>query len=257
MMGKNTVIGTRTPGKYMEDDGKSGIQDPEEYIHPSVRIRYLYNGLGLDDADEWECAALTKNGYKLQKSAGPPQLEDPYPKGPIASTYETLSGKVSSVYGGHTVDTQSHESHTLVVHQMPFEADLHPLDQPQNNWVWTQGTGNGKLTLPEERIGMWERLFININHKMVERQNREAVKPTQSQKRTLRERIFDKYYVMKGAAGKRLSGIIGRLLGSSAKLKPLDHPQKYGYHDLVSWQRGDVTKARQRNTWESQETGAS
>ncbi|OHW97343.1 peptidoglycan binding domain-containing protein [Colletotrichum incanum] len=258
LKGENTVLGTRTPGNYKEDDGKFPIKNPNEFIHPSVRIRYVYDGLGLDDAGEWECAALTKNGYKLQKSAQPAQLEDPYPKNPIASTYETLSGKVSSVHGGHTVDIESHKDHTLVVHQMPFEADLYPLDQTKNSWVWTQGDGNGIKTLPEERIGMWERLFIDINHRMVQRQKeekmaREALNVNKPQSRTLRQWYYDGVNSVKATAGQILSRTIGRLFGPPVKDKPQGHPPKFGYHDFVSWQRGDVTKPRRRNPRENPE----
>ncbi|WQF83996.1 Putative Tle1 phospholipase, alpha/Beta hydrolase [Colletotrichum destructivum] len=258
LTGGNPVLGTRTPGKYKEDNGKSLIVDPTELIHPSVRIRYLYDGLGLNDEGEWECAALTKNGFKLEKSAQPPRLEDPYPKSPIASTYETLSGKVSSVHGGHTVDSGSHEGHTLVIHQVPFEAELCLLDQAKNNWVWTQGKGKDKKTLPEERIGMWERLFIDINHRMVLRQQREKAerdKMAANQKQTWKQWLTDKQHTAKGAAGQVLSGTIGRFLGPPAKYKPKDYPKKFGYHDFVSWQSGDVTRTRQRNPWENHEIG--
>ncbi|GJC89631.1 hypothetical protein ColLi_12469 [Colletotrichum liriopes] len=251
LKGENTILGTRTPGKYKEDDGQLLIKDPNELIHPSVRIRYLYDGLSLDDK-EWVQASEERKT---------PQLEDPYPKNPIASTYETLSGKVSSVHGGHTVDIESHKDHTLVVHQMPFEADLYPLEQTNNSWFWTQGTTDGKRTLPEERIGMWERLFIHINHQMVQRQReektaREALNVNKPQRRTLRQRLSDRVNSVKAAAGRTLSRTIGKFLGSSAKHKPLDYPAKFGYHDFVSWQRGDVTKPRRRNRRENTGVGA-
>ncbi|OHE98283.1 hypothetical protein CORC01_06480 [Colletotrichum orchidophilum] len=264
LKGENTVLGTRTPGLYKTDDGKSRLVNPNQLVHPSVRIRYLYDGKGLDDVGEWECAALTKNGFRLEKSTGPLQIEDPYPKHPIASTYETLTGTVSSVHGGHTVDLESHKGHTLVVHQVPFESDLCLLEQAENHWVWTRDDAReGARTLREERIGMWERLFIDINHKLVLRQEREereraeikAKKP--KEKRSWRQWLTDKAESAKGAAGKVLNNtVVGRFLGPSAKLKPLDYPRDFGYHDFISWQRGDVTKTRQRNPWESRKIGA-
>ncbi|KAK2036447.1 hypothetical protein LZ31DRAFT_615684 [Colletotrichum somersetense] len=252
---ENTVLGTRTPGNYKEDDGKTLITSPNEFIHPSVRIRYLYKGLGLDDEGEWDCKALTKNGYTLEK-AELPDLGDSYPKDPIASTYETLSGKVSSVHGGHELDTQLHKDHTLVVHQMPFEKDLFPLDQAKNHWVWTPNTGNGKKTIREERIGMWERLFIDINHKMLQTQKRDekAAKTGSSSDKSknfsFRRLVSDGYQFAKGRAGQILSSAVDGLLGSSRKPPlPPDYPQKHGYHDIISWQRGDMTKPRTNNPW--------
>ncbi|KAK2031155.1 hypothetical protein LX32DRAFT_557573 [Colletotrichum zoysiae] len=259
LKGENTVLGTRTPGNYKEDDGKTLITSPNEFIHPSVRIRYLYKGLGLDDEGEWDCAALTKNGYTLEKRTELPDLGDSYPKDPIASTYETLSGKVSSVHGGHALDTQSHKDHTLVVHQMPFEKDLCLLDQAQNHWVWTRNTGNGKKTIREERIGMWERLFIDINHKMLQTRKRDekAAKTGsssgQSKKFSLTRLVSDGYQFAKGRAGKILSSAVDGLLGSSKKPMPLGYPRDHGYHDLISWQRGDMTKTRTKNPWQSAE----
>ncbi|KAK1589811.1 uncharacterized protein LY79DRAFT_517073 [Colletotrichum navitas] len=254
---ENTVLGTRTPGNYKEDDKKTLIKDPNEFIHPSVRIRYLYKGLGLDDEDEWECAALTKNGYTLEKSTEPPKLGDQYLRDPIASTYETLSGKVSSVHGGHALETQSHKDHTLVVHQMPFERDLCLLDQAKNQWVWTKDVGDGKKTIQEERIGMWERLFIDINHKMVQRQKSDekaaktAPSSGQSKKFSLKRLFYDGYQFAKGRAGKMLNRAFDGLLGPSVKPMPraLDYPQKHGYHDMISWQLGDTTKTRPKNPW--------
>ncbi|KAK1978305.1 hypothetical protein LZ30DRAFT_729243 [Colletotrichum cereale] len=245
----NTILGTRTPGNYKEDGGKSLITSPNEFIHPSVRIRYLYNGLGLDDEGEWDCPALIGNGFTLEKSDEPPEPENSYPNGPIASTYETLSGKVSSVHVGHSLDTQSHKDHTLVVHQMPFEKDLCLLDQAKNYWVWTaKDTGNGKKTIREERIGMWERFFINVNHRMVQARQRDekaakASSSGQSKKWSLRGLVYDRYRSAKGLAGKILSGAVDNLLGSKKKPKPLVS-EEFGYHDMVSWQRGAMTKPR-------------
>ncbi|KXH54053.1 hypothetical protein CSAL01_01959 [Colletotrichum salicis] len=259
LKGENTVLGTRTPGLYRTDDGKSRLVSPNQLVHPSVRIRYLYDGAGLDDAGEWECAALTKNGFKLKKSTAPPKVDDPYPKTPIASTYETLAGTVSSVHGGYTMDLESHKDHTLVVHQVPFEADLCLLEQAENHWIWTRDSDDkreGSRTLHEERIGMWERLFIDINHKMFLRQESEERKRAKTkaekpkEKQSWRQWFTEKANQAKGAAGHALNNtVVGRILGPSAKLKPLGYPRYFGYHDLISWQRGDVRQTRQRNPW--------
>ncbi|KAK1845285.1 hypothetical protein CCHR01_12088 [Colletotrichum chrysophilum] len=247
--GGNTVAGTRTPGSYMEDGRKDVIQEPNELIHPSVRIRYLYDGLGLDDNGDWECSALTKNGYKLQKSSVPLQVEDPHHKDFIASTYETLSGTVASVHGGMPIDPNT--DHKLVLHQLPFESDLYQLEEAKNNWVWEK---EGKI-LPEERIGMWERLFIEVNHNLLYRQKetqrlkeeREAAEPKSNGWFSgIQSWAGDKVNTARSAAGSALTNTVGRLLPSSGKLKPADYHPDFGYHDFVSWQKGDATKTTRK-----------
>src|SRR5690554_1239376 len=39
----------RKPGLYTVDGDKDLLHDPVESVHPSVRIRYLYDGKGLND----------------------------------------------------------------------------------------------------------------------------------------------------------------------------------------------------------------
>ncbi|KAF9870962.1 hypothetical protein CkaCkLH20_11634 [Colletotrichum karsti] len=250
LTGGNTVGGTRTPGSYKEDDRKGFIQDPCELVHPSVRIRYLYDGLGLDDAGDWECSALTKNGFKLQKSTMPLRIEDPNHRHFIASTYETLSGTVASVHGGLPMDASA--DHKLVLHQLPYESDLYQLEEAENNWVWSRGD----TVLEEERIGMWERLFININHDLLERQEqtkraqegrqRTESKTSQGLVAGLRSWVGDRVNTARGVAGSVLSNTVGKLLPGTGKSKPIDYHPKFGYHDFVSWQRGDTTKSGSR-----------
>ncbi|KAL0941965.1 uncharacterized protein CTRU02_204728 [Colletotrichum truncatum] len=247
--GVNTVAGTRTPGGYKEDGGKAVIEAPNELIHPSVRIRYLYDGLGLDDAGEWDCPALTGNGYKLEKSTEPSQIENDTHKS-FGSVYETLSGKVSSVHGGFPVDSKPDQK--LVVHQLPYESDLYQLEEAANNWVWAKADNT---FLREERIGMWERLFISINHKLLERQTREKLAREEQERRYptrkslregLRSWVGDRVENARGVAGDVLNKTLDKLLPTPEKLKPLEYPPKFGYHDFVSWQRGDTSARVQR-----------
>ncbi|KAK1995094.1 hypothetical protein LX36DRAFT_659938 [Colletotrichum falcatum] len=254
-MGENTVTGGRTPGNYKdEDDKKAPITSPNELIHPSVRVRYLYQGLGLDDKGEWDCPALTKNGYTLERIAGPPELGDPYPNKRTALTYETLSGRVSSIHLSQPSDGQSDDKdHTLVVHQQPYEGELYRIEEARSHWVWSRYTVDGKKTLPEERIGVWERLFININQTMLDREEEAAKKKAalssnQSKKPGWRQRVYDRMYdryqSVKGLGGKVLSFAADRVFGSSDKPMPVGYPLKYGYYDMISWQRGDPTPKR-------------
>ncbi|KAI0440870.1 hypothetical protein F4803DRAFT_525742 [Xylaria telfairii] len=57
---------SRAPGMYKKIDPKSGrplpefLEDTNERIHPSVRVRLACEGLGLNDLDVWDCPSLLK-----------------------------------------------------------------------------------------------------------------------------------------------------------------------------------------------------
>jgi len=69
---------TRTPGRYHavypEDESPSDrpLRRTHEYIHPSVRTRFVLRGPGVEDQGDYEPEALLK-GWRLQVT---------YPKGP-------------------------------------------------------------------------------------------------------------------------------------------------------------------------------
>ncbi|TDZ16888.1 Uncharacterized protein Cob_v010164 [Colletotrichum orbiculare MAFF 240422] len=252
LRGQDTVAGTRTPGSYREDGKQDFIQNPNELIHPSVRVRYLYEGLGLDDVGDWHCPALTSKGFTLQKSTAPFEAEEPAHQHFIASEYETLSGKVASVHQGLPIDPST--EHKLVVHQLPYESHLYQLDRARNNWVWT----DGEKTLREERIGMWERLYIMVNHDLLDKQEqrklareqRERLQGEDKKKQGLggmvRSWVTGNVGAARATAGDVLSKTVGKLVAGAGKPKPLDYPAKFGYHDFVSWQRGDMTTPAKR-----------
>lgn len=64
---------TRSPGMYHKlntYDGKElpeYLEDTNEQIHPSVRIRLAVGGLGYDDKQQWNASALTDAGWELTK----------------------------------------------------------------------------------------------------------------------------------------------------------------------------------------------
>lgn len=63
---------TRTPGLYKQTDPRlpqesnEFLQDTNERIHSSVRVRMACQGLGLNDKGIWRCPALAK--WKLKKT---------------------------------------------------------------------------------------------------------------------------------------------------------------------------------------------
>lgn len=74
---------TRSPGMYKRVDSFTGretttfLEDTNERIHPSVRVRLAVKGLGLDDQGLWECPALLKN-WRLRQTTQ--EFDDPIPR---------------------------------------------------------------------------------------------------------------------------------------------------------------------------------
>ncbi|KAF4979649.1 hypothetical protein FZEAL_4206 [Fusarium zealandicum] len=72
----------RTPGLYRPIDPKTKLdesrflQDTNERIHSTVRIRLACKGLGLNDTSVWDCPALRK-GWKLKRTQE--KYNDPVP----------------------------------------------------------------------------------------------------------------------------------------------------------------------------------
>lgn len=63
---------TRTPGMYKQVDPKTAecrekfLQDTNEKVHSSVRVRLACEGLGLNDESVWSCEALSD--WKLKRA---------------------------------------------------------------------------------------------------------------------------------------------------------------------------------------------
>lgn len=74
---------TRTPGMYKKvnpwtgDTTSAWLEDTNERIHSSVRVRLAVGGLGLDDKNVWDCPALSSN-WRLRKTTK--HFEDPIPR---------------------------------------------------------------------------------------------------------------------------------------------------------------------------------
>lgn len=74
----------RTPGLYKRTDPKTDsdtnifLQDTNERIHSSARVRLACNGLGLDDKAVWKCPSLASWQLKHTDET----YEDPIPHNP-------------------------------------------------------------------------------------------------------------------------------------------------------------------------------
>ncbi|KAF4867427.1 hypothetical protein CGCSCA1_v013445 [Colletotrichum siamense] len=142
-VGKLTHVGEaahREPGLCTEDNNplKSRLKNTNELVHPSVRLRYLYRGLGLDDKGEWKCEALSLSHYILEKSEGSRDDWVRRPDQSYLSTHRTLSGNVSSIHGGTNItfvkNVDDVRPHSVVAKQLPFESDLHMSDMNIGTW---------------------------------------------------------------------------------------------------------------------------
>ncbi|OHE90963.1 hypothetical protein CORC01_13740 [Colletotrichum orchidophilum] len=227
----------RTPACYTDDNGEKLLTNTEELVHPCVRVRYLYHGLGLDDKSEWRCNALSGHGWNLSVDKVKTPIKVRQGRDPrIVDKYKTVAGSVTAVHQQYP-KTQA-VGGKLVKTEQPSESDLKQLKTPKNTWTWTHP--NGKV-LGEEQIGMWERMYIDINDDLVRlKAKSEHVK---MQRRTPGDRLRDlatsKVYNALGTAEWVVQTSIGAFVGAPpAKKYPIGYPMKHGYHDFVSWQKG-------------------
>lgn len=81
-MFKAAGFNLRTPGMYKKRDTVTGkvtnelLQDTNERVHSSVRVRLALGCLGLNDGEVWEAPALKAN-WRLQIT--PDDIVDPIP----------------------------------------------------------------------------------------------------------------------------------------------------------------------------------
>ena len=236
----------RKPGLYTGDGAGDPLNDTMESVHPSVRIRHLYDGKGLDDEPHWPCRALTENGYSLVQQD---LASVPVRPSRIAQTlepYYTVGGALVPFFG----DAETAKSYlgagnsALVRTEQPYERDLQNLPNPTTSWVWERGD----RVLPEEQIGMWERMYVKTNEKLVAWQavaeNRKRKEVAANATET-RERMSPLTRWL-GNVWMRASEPLGMSWGAvgrarKAKPKPEGYVKEYGYHDIVVWQRGDTT----------------
>jgi hypothetical protein len=172
LAGKNTGITRRTPAKYQCDGPDRGrdLENTNELVHPSVRIRYLYGGFDLDDKGAWDM-----HGYELMPRSFEEDVSPESPPGshaspvdwsprlnPGESTYHTLAGPITCYYG----TSLSKSPRQRIVHgEQLGHLELEPLREVRHCWSWVNR--DSKKELREEHIGKWERMYIKINKTML------------------------------------------------------------------------------------------
>jgi len=257
---------TRRPGGYTADGGEEPLEEPNELVHPCVRIRYLYGGAGMDDAGAWECRGLTSRGYTLQPRSAPGTPIRPCRVDSAVASYHAVSGPVTPFYDNNLPSTSSTSTLAVRTEQPHDRYDLYPLPVPKTYWVWAKADGSS--VLPEEHMGMWERMFIKNNEKLLSWYTREHEQQQQQQqkkngasshhddnnKNNNNKSLTSALRIVFKRRGRGRRGADPDAnLSSTARVPVLTAdlasekmpiPTEYGYHDLVSWQQGDTTSNR-------------
>jgi hypothetical protein len=132
----------RTPGLYKKHNRATGkdkpefLQDTNERVHSSVRIRLACKGLDLNDKGVWTAVALSKN-WKLKQTSD--IIDDPVPEHP--SWEPSGADQVPKKLGG----------------------------SDKKRWVWeyvgdekTGPTDQKQRVMVEETLGPYERYYVEI-----------------------------------------------------------------------------------------------
>ncbi|KAJ0376867.1 hypothetical protein COL26b_004922 [Colletotrichum chrysophilum] len=239
-----TESSTRKPGLYRDELRDKALTNTVELIHPSVRVRYLYHGLGVDDSGEWQCKALSGRGWQLMFEKSPPKEENIRPgRDPnVIDQYKTTTGSVTAVYEQYPRDHQEYSAEEKFIKaEQPLESDLKTLDAPKNTWTWRLRHGDRQLVLPEEQVGMWERMYIEINDDMVrwQKMTMDERKKRWSRGDQIRDLARESVAFAFDAVDQIVKTAVGTVFGGPPeKYLPKGYPSEHGYHDFVSWQRG-------------------
>ncbi|KAK4451399.1 hypothetical protein QBC34DRAFT_54717 [Podospora aff. communis PSN243] len=235
----NTEYPPRKPGGYTADGCDDRLVNPNEFVHPCVRIRYLYGGLNMDDKGPWKCRALTERGYKLEaRPISEAAIREFRTDGAI-SPYQTVAGTVMPFYD--KLPPRNPDNKTVAVRtEQPFEPDdLKKLDDPKTHWVWVNSNIDPKKKLellPEEQIGMWERMYIRNNEKLLSWHEREQTVLQELHGKRMKPTFIESIKAIFGL--NRVPPVVPMLATAMAS----EHiPPHYGYHDLISWQKADTT----------------
>jgi hypothetical protein len=176
LKGINKDKNPREPGRYHDEDN-APLAETNELVHPSVRIRYLYGGHGLDDKGVWNCGALVGEGcYSLRSDLNLMRPRQGRQLDRSESEYHCVVGVAVPYYGA--VGAAPHKEpinkgRMLVRVEQPNwfkssfnDAIINLLPLPERRWFWLPKFIGGKI-LEEEHLGIWEQKFIHINDKLL------------------------------------------------------------------------------------------
>ncbi|KAL8383438.1 hypothetical protein RB595_010571 [Gaeumannomyces hyphopodioides] len=253
----------RTPGLYCCDAPKEGWtewakrmamwkkrdQQPflarsEELVHPSVRIRLQCGGQGPDGAPEYKCPALLDSGYKLVEVGKPTPrtLSDANDAEWLANRRHRTVGATAVAYRNEAESARlaklATDAHRVRVQQPVEKRHVLALDEPVRGWVWrhkTEMRGDAPLELPEEQIGVWERLLMKTQEGLVD-----WAPLYEARKKRLEDDEAKKRWVVTSAAYGAASTVAGWFSGGKAGAPK--GALKWGYHDITVWLWGELKK---------------
>ncbi|KAI0871473.1 hypothetical protein GGS24DRAFT_58553 [Hypoxylon argillaceum] len=157
---------SRAPGMYKKINPKNGrplpefLEDTNERIHPSVRVRLACEGLGLNDREVWDCPSLLKY-WRLRRVTqqfsdpvsrtaewGPPRPNDSNDQ---ATATSHLSGQPESSSAAAAISAES----------------LQMLSQdPSERWTWEyigpENTAPAVRVMLEENMGPFEQRLLEL-----------------------------------------------------------------------------------------------
>ncbi|KAI0816687.1 hypothetical protein GGR55DRAFT_674880 [Xylaria sp. FL0064] len=153
----------RAPGMYKKIDPKNGrplpdyLEDTNERIHPSVRVRLACEGLGLNDAEVWHCPSLLKY-WRPRRVSG--QFFDPVPR-----TAEW--GPARHIRQAESTTNQPEHTDSTSNAAVASAESLSMLSQdPSERWVWEyvgpEITAPAVRTMVEENLGPFEQKLLQL-----------------------------------------------------------------------------------------------
>ncbi|KAI0430373.1 hypothetical protein F5Y09DRAFT_331155 [Xylaria sp. FL1042] len=153
----------RAPGMYKKIDPKNGrplpeyLEDTNERIHPSVRVRLACEGLGLNDSGVWHCPSLLKY-WRPRRVSG--QFFDPVSR--TAEWGPTRHRKQA----GTTANQPEHTGSTSNAAVVSAESLSMLSQDPSERWVWEYVgpdiTAPAVRTMVEENLGPFEQRLLQL-----------------------------------------------------------------------------------------------
>jgi uncharacterized protein (DUF2235 family) len=158
----------RTPGLYHRVDKhtaqptRAWLQDTNERVHSSVRVRLALKGLGLDDKAVWECKPLTGR-WKLRSTKE--QYDDPVPgsRGSWGSEQRVTRSEVWS--NGRVNGPNGYANGRASGANESLNATF-PLEGARERWIWVydgpEDEAPPERILVEDPLGPYERQFLKL-----------------------------------------------------------------------------------------------
>ncbi|KAI1121118.1 hypothetical protein F5Y10DRAFT_288902 [Nemania abortiva] len=153
---------TRAPGMYKKIDPKTGrplpefLEDTNERIHSSVRVRLACEGLGLNDWEVWDCPSLLKFWRPRRVTQ---RFSDPVPRtaewGPSRRNTQAV------------ISPQSEQPESASNVAAISEASLQMLSlDPSERWTWEyvgpESLAPAVRMMVEENLGPFEQRLLEL-----------------------------------------------------------------------------------------------